>query len=49
MKIRTIINDITFNTTVENNLSAKEFLEIFHKHGFYYELGNAWNLTAVKE
>ena len=27
----------------------KEFLEIFHKHGFYYELGNAWNLTAVKE
>ena len=28
MKIRTIINDITFNTTVENNLSAKEFLEI---------------------
>ena len=28
MKIRTIINDITFNTTVEDNLSAKEFLEI---------------------
>ena len=26
-----------------------EFSEIFHKHGFYYELGNAWNCTAVKE
>ena len=26
-----------------------ELLEIFHKHGYYYELGNAWNLTAVKE
>ena len=28
MKIKTIINDITYNTTVENNLPAKEFLEI---------------------
>ncbi len=28
MKIKTIINDIIFNTTVEDNLSAKEFLEI---------------------
>lgn len=26
-----------------------ELTEIFHKHGFYWELGNAWNLTAVKE
>ena len=28
MKIKTIINDISFNTTVEDNLPAKEFLEI---------------------
>ena len=28
MKIKTIINDIIFNTTVEDNLPAKEFLEI---------------------
>lgn len=27
----------------------EEFSEIFHKHGYYYEIGNAWNLTAVKE
>ena len=26
-----------------------EFSDIFHKHGFYYELGNAWNCTAVEE
>lgn len=26
----------------------EEFLEIFKKHGYYYELGNAWNLTAIK-
>ena len=26
----------------------EEFLEIFKKHGYYYELGNAWNLTAVE-
>ena len=25
-----------------------EFTEIFKKHGYYYELGNAWNLTAVE-
>ena len=23
-----------------------EFDELFRKHGLYYELGNAWNLTA---
>lgn len=28
MKIKTIINEITFNTTIEDNLPAKEFLEI---------------------
>lgn len=28
MKIKTIINEITFNTTVEDNLPAKELLEI---------------------
>ena len=28
MKIKTIINDISFNTTVEDSLPAKEFLEI---------------------
>jgi len=27
----------------------KELTEIFHKHGYYWELGNAWNLTAVEE
>jgi len=32
-----------------NSKLEPEFREIFHKHGFYYELGNAWNLTAVKE
>ena len=26
-----------------------EFTELFHKHGMYFELGNSWNLTAVKE
>lgn len=29
--------------------TVDELTEIFHKHGFYWELGNAWNLTAVKE
>jgi len=29
--------------------AEEELNEIFHKHGFYYELGNAWNLTAVEE
>lgn len=26
-----------------------ELTAIFKKHGYYFELGNAWNLTAVKE
>lgn len=26
----------------------EELTEIFKKHGFYFELGNAWNLTAAK-
>lgn len=25
-----------------------EFRKIFEKHGVYYELGNAWNLTCYK-
>lgn len=29
--------------------TVDELTEIFHKHGFYWELGNAWNLTAVEE
>ena len=29
--------------------AEEELTEIFHKHGYYYELGNAWNLTAVEE
>ena len=28
--------------------SEKEFSELLNKHGFYYELGNAWNLTLAK-
>ena len=26
-----------------------ELSEIFHKHGYYYEMGTSWFLTAVKE
>ena len=26
----------------------QEFNEIFKKHGYYFELGNSWNLTAVE-
>lgn len=26
----------------------EEFLKLFEKHGCYYELGNAWNLTVYK-
>lgn len=26
----------------------QELNDIFKKHGYYFELGNAWNLTAVK-
>jgi len=26
----------------------EELTEIFRKYGFYFELGNAWNLTAAK-
>ena len=26
----------------------KEFSELLNKFGFYYELGNAWNLTLAK-
>lgn len=25
-----------------------EFLKLFEKHGFYYELGHAWNLAAYE-
>ena len=28
--------------------AEEELTDIFKKHGFYFELGNAWNLTAVK-
>ena len=31
-----------------NSHAEEELNEIFKKHGFYYELGNSWNLTAVK-
>ncbi len=26
----------------------KEFLDIFQKHGVYYEMGHAWNLSVYK-
>ena len=26
----------------------EEFVKIFDKYGLYYELGNAWNLTACE-
>ena len=26
----------------------KEFLDLFNKYGLFYELGEAWNLTAVE-
>lgn len=26
-----------------------EFREVFRKHGVYFELGNAWNLTCYEE
>ena len=25
-----------------------EFFELFQKHGFYYEMGHAWNLSAYE-
>lgn len=31
-----------------NQKLEAEFSNIFHKHGFYYELGHSWSLTAVK-
>ena len=27
---------------------AEEFMKIFEKYGLYWELGNAWNLTACE-
>ena len=32
-----------------NSHAEDELREIFHKYGYYFELGNAWNLTAVEE
>lgn len=26
----------------------KEFCDLFNKHGYYYEMGHAWNLSAYK-
>lgn len=27
----------------------EEFYKIFEKHGYYFELGNSWNLTACEQ
>jgi hypothetical protein len=32
-----------------NSHAEDELRNIFHKYGYYFELGNAWNLTAVEE